>query len=178
MPWDIKRAGDGLADHGRQTAARIDPPCRAGLPGRDTLVGPGRRHHLLGADVRSRLYFRPWRRGGVRQGHPAVARGRDTDLTHARRRCAFQSRKIPRPTSLRAFATVLGEMHEAGVRHGTGDPALAFLALYRKSSVPYYSNWCFAPSYPVASTGIAKYLAPADRGLSFRFLAYSPACCS
>jgi hypothetical protein len=59
----------------------------------------------------------------------------------------------------------LGEMREAGVRHGTGDPALAFLALYRKSSVPYYSNWCSPPSYPVASTGIAKYLAPACRGL-------------
>ena len=62
----------------------LTPPCRADLPGRDTLVGPGRRHHLLGADARSRLYLRPWRRGGVRQGHPAVARGRDTDLTHAR----------------------------------------------------------------------------------------------
>ena len=56
-------------------------------------------------------------------------------------------------------------MREAGVRHGTGDPAPAFLALYRKSSVPYYCNWCSSPSYPVASTGIAKYLAPASRGL-------------
>jgi hypothetical protein len=32
----------------------------------------------------------------------------------------------------------LAEMCEAGVRHGTSDPAPAFLALYRKSGVPYY----------------------------------------
>src|SRR6516165_3517749 len=58
----------------------------------------------------------------------------------------------------------LGEMREAGVRHGTGDPAPAFLALYVESGVPYYSNWCSPRLSPVASTGIAKYLAPPTGG--------------
>ena len=85
------------------------------------------------------------RKVGALSWHSAASSARAACVACRPCRCAFQSRKIRRPTSLRAFAIVLGEMREAGVRHGTGDPAPAFPALYRKSSVPYYSNWCSPP---------------------------------
>ena len=114
---------------------------------------------------------------GALSWHSAASSARAACVACRPCRCAFQSRKIPRPTDLlRALRDSPRREWEAGVRHGTGDPAPAFLALYRKSSVPYYCNWCSSPSYPVASTGIAKYSAPACRGLL-----YSPVrlpCCS
>jgi hypothetical protein len=54
----------------------------------------------------------------------------------------------------------LGAMRKADVRHGTGDPAPAFLALYMKSSVPYYYELVFAPPIPRGEHRHCQILSP------------------
>ena len=74
---------------------------------------------------------------GALSWHSAASSARAACVACRPCRCAFQSRKIPRPTDLPASLRDSPRREwEAGVRHGTGDPAPAFLALYRKSSVP------------------------------------------
>jgi hypothetical protein len=56
------------------------------------------------------------------------------------------------------FLTALAGGHLVA---SAGSPVLA---LYPKSGVPYYSNWCFAPA-GASTSNTAEYLAPAVRGL-------------
>ena len=104
------------------------------------------------------------RKVGALSWHSAASSARAACVACRPCRCAFQSRKIPRPTDLPASLRDSPRRDARSRRlpwdgrSGTRLPG----SLYKEWR-PVLLQLVFAPS--VASTGIAKYLAPACRGL-------------